>query len=48
MMYKTLTILQDHRPDALLGCGARIFKVKRVGDPYDQIHVLKDFWLKKN
>ena len=46
--YKTLAILQDHRPDALLGRGARVFKVKRVGDPYDQIHVLKDFWLKKN
>jgi hypothetical protein len=46
--YKTLAILQDHRPDALLGRGARIFKVKRVGDPEDQIHVLKDLWLEKN
>ena len=46
--YKTLAILQDHRPDALLGCGAHVFKVKWVGDPYDKIHVLKDFWLKKN
>ena len=37
--YKTFAILQDHRPDALLGRGARVFKVKRVGDPYDQIQI---------
>ena len=46
--YKTLDILQDLRPDALLGRGVRIFKVTRVGDPEDQIRVLKDFWLEKN
>ena len=46
--YKTLATLQDHRPDALLGRGVRIFKVTRVGDPDDQIQVLKDFWLEKN
>ena len=48
VQYKTLAILQDHRPDALLGRGARVFKVKRVGDPEDQTHVLKDLWLEKN
>jgi hypothetical protein len=46
--YKTLAILQDHRPDVLVGRGARIFKVKRVGDPEEQIHVLKDLWLEKD
>jgi hypothetical protein len=46
--YKTLAILQDHRPDALLSRGARVFKVKRVGDPEDQINVLKDLWIEKD
>ena len=46
--YKTLTILHYHRPDALLGRGVRVFKVKRVGDPEDQVQVLKDLWLEKN
>ena len=46
--YKTLAILHHHQPDDLLGRGTRVFKVKRVGDPEDQIQVLKDFWPEKN
>ena len=46
--YKTLAILHHHRPGALFGRGVRVFKVKRVGDPEDQVQVLKDLWLKKN
>jgi hypothetical protein len=44
-LYKTLAILEDHRANALIGPGTRIFKVKRVDDNKDQMYVLKDLWL---
>ena len=40
--YKTLGILRDHETTVLLGRGARISKVNKVGDTEDNIYVLKD------
>ena len=46
--YQTVGILQVHGTDDLLGCGARIFKVKKVDDTEDKIYVSKDIWPEKN
>ena len=46
--HQTVGILQVHGTDDLLGCGARIFRVKKVDDTEDKIYVLKDIWPEKN
>jgi hypothetical protein len=46
--YKTLKFCKIMEPTVLLSRAARIFKVKKVGDPEDNIYVLKDLWLEKD
>ena len=48
MQYKTLEVLRDHRADYLLSRAARIYKVKKVDDIWDNVYVLKDLWLKQD
>ena len=42
--YETGKVLYDIGADYLLGRAARIFEAKKVGDPEDNIYVLKDLW----
>ena len=46
--YKTVKVLHDLGADYLLSRAARVFKVKRVGDPEDNFYVLKDLWLEQD
>ena len=42
--YETGKVLYDIGADYLLGRAARVFEAKKVGDPEDNIYVLKDLW----